>query len=506
MDVGHRIALMTAIDPDADAICYEGHWTSWGRLRQIGAQIDEILAASGLIGAGRRVGLVMRTRPGHVAAILNVMVNEQCLEPINSIQSDDGVAAEIAGLGVPIVIADDEDWARPGLVERCTELGVVGIGLSRDAATLPYLVVPGAVVAEDLIRNRPGVAVWMPTSGTTGPPKRIPIGYDDLANGFGRVAKYSGGTEKAFGEESLQKGISLIVTPLVHIAGLWAVLQFAIEGRRAALLDRFEPNAWADLVQTHRPIIAALPPAAIRMVLDAEIPPEMLNSLRALGSGTAPLPADTADEFTAKYGVPVLASYGATEFPGGLVGWTLPDKQAFPDKRGSVGRARPGVHVRVVDESSGQAVAPKEQGLIEAMTGQRVGRDTTGWVRTNDLGWLDEDGFLWVTGRADDAINRGGFKIVPTIIEDALCAHPDVRAAVAVGLPDHRLGEVPVAAVESDAPLTEADLIAWSRQHLLHYQVPVRILVVGELPRTPSLKLSRVAVKGMFIDEREEHR
>jgi long-chain acyl-CoA synthetase len=502
VQVGRRIAAIMAVDPAAGAVAYGARWTTWGQLSEAGAAINELLSAQGLGGPGLRIGLVMRNRPGHVAAILNTVVSAQCLEPINSIQSDQALAADIAALQVPVIIADEEDWARLGPIARSAFANAVCIGLPRVAAGPPYLVASDSAPAPTVGRTRPGVAIWMPTSGTTGPPKRIPIGYDDLGQGFGRVAEYSGGAAKAFGAETLQKGTALIVTPLVHIAGLWAVLQFAMEGRRAALMDRFEPVGWADLVEAYRPIIASLPPAAIRMVLDAGIPAGKLSSLRALGSGTAPLPPEVAEAFTERFGVPVLTSYGATEFPGGLVGWSLADYKAFSGKRGSVGRARPGVQIRVVDPESGEPVPPRQDGLIEAMTGQKLGRASVGWVRTNDLGRLDEDGFLWVIGRADDAVNRGGFKIVPTIIENALCSYPGVRGAIAVGLPDRRLGEVPVAAVEADPAVTEADLVAWCREHLTSYQVPTRVLVRPELPRTPSLKVSRVAVRELFAAAR----
>jgi acyl-coenzyme A synthetase/AMP-(fatty) acid ligase len=278
----------------------------------------------------------------------------------------------------------------------------------------------------------------------------------------------------------------------VHIAGLWGVLQFAVEGRRLALLDRFEPNAWADLVAEHRPAVTMLPPTALIMLLDAGVEPGKLASLRAIMCGTAPLAPEVEQRFTERFGVPVLATYGATEFPGGLVGWSLADKlEVGAAKRGSVGRARPGVEIRVIDPGGGTPVPPDTEGLIEARTPQTVARGVDGWVRTTDLGRLDSDGFLWVTGRADGAINRGGFKIMPEAVEAALVEHPAVRAAGVIGLPDPRLGQVPVAVVETSARVTAEELMTWLRERLLAYQVPVRIEIVHELPLTPSMKVSR---------------
>jgi acyl-CoA synthetase (AMP-forming)/AMP-acid ligase II len=121
-------------------------------------------------------------------------------------------------------------------------------------------------------------------------------------------------------------------------------------------------------------------------------------------------------------------------------------------------------------------------------------------VRTTDLGRLDPDGFLWIEGRADDAILRGGFKVFPGEIVDVLRAHDDVVDAGATGVPDDRLGAVPVAAVElrPGSGLTEAELLAYLRDNLAGYKVPARVRVVATLPRTPSMKVSQPALAELF--------
>jgi len=236
------------------------------------------------------------------------------------------------------------------------------------------------------------------------------------------------------------------------------------------------------------------------MVLDADLPREDLKSLRAVTSGTAPLPPETAQAFEQKYGIPVLTLYGATEFAGGVAGWTLEDHRIWAErKRGSVGRAHPGCELRVVDPDDGRVLSPGATGLLEVRTAQ-MGADAD-WVRTTDLAVLDEDGFLWIKGRVDDAIIRGGFKIAPAEVAEVLERHPSVHEASVVGLPDARLGAVPVAAVELEegAPRIDPDeLRTFAARHLAKYQVPARILIVDALPRTPSLKVSQPQVRALF--------
>ena len=250
----------------------------------------------------------------------------------------------------------------------------------------------------------------------------------------------------------------------------------------------------------HRPKAAGAPPSALRMLLDADVPKADLESLVAFRTSTAPLDPELADEFYARYGIPVLQNYGATEFAGGVAGWTLADFKAHHgQKRGSVGRLNPGVEARVVNPDTGDALAIGEQGLLELKAAQ-LG-DGKSWVRTTDLAVLDADQFLWIKGRYDNAIIRGGFKVIPDDVVKALEAHPAIREAAVVGLRDARLGETPAAAyrLRADAePPTEDELRGFLKTRLLPYQVPVRFLCLEEFPRTPSMKVSQPDLKALF--------
>lgn len=215
-------------------------------------------------------------------------------------------------------------------------------------------------------------------------------------------------------------------------------------------------------------------------------------------SGTAPLSPDDSDAFTQKYGIPVLTSYAATEFGGGVASWTLVDHQKYwRAKRGSVGRANAGTQLRVVADS-GAPLGPDEVGLLEVKPAQ-LG-PAAEWMRTTDMARIDADGFLWIVGRADQAIIRGGFKVMPDDVRLAVESHPAVTGAAVVGRLDDRLGETPVAMVElREHGSTDATgILDYLRTRLARYEIPAEVAIVEEIPRTPSGKPDLSAIRRYF--------
>jgi long-chain acyl-CoA synthetase len=191
-------------------------------------------------------------------------------------------------------------------------------------------------------------------------------------------------------------------------------------------------------------------------------------------------------------------TYGATEFCGVVSGWTTPDMGKFlASKKGSSGRALPGIQIRIVSAETGQPLPAGQSGFVEALV-PRIGPD---WVRTNDLAHMDEDGFLYLEGRADDAILRGGFKVIPEEVAEVLRGHPKVGDAALIGIPDERAGMVPAAAIEkrlgAPAP-TAQELEEFLRSKLPAYKIPVRFVIVDELPRTESMKPRREGLRALF--------
>ena len=491
----HLHAILT-LDPDAPAIEFEGEWHPWRELSRTIRGLDDLLTKADM-GRATPIGMLLRNTPSMVGAMLGAVATGRSIVTLNPHQGDAKVARDILDLRTPVVVATAEDWEREALsvaVRETTAIGIVLTGYSTD----PVRFVRGLERAGSGPHRAvlPGVAVEMLTSGTTGPPKRIRLDtatFERTIVAAGRHYRKKGGAESG---PRLATGVAIVNSPFVHMSGLFRTLLNVYEGRKFALLPRFAVHPWVELVRRHRPRAVSLVPTAIRMVLDAEIDPADLSSIEVVTSGTAKLDPEVQLAFERRFRIPVLPSYGATEFAGGVAGWTLALHREWNEtKRGSVGRPQPGREVRVVDPSSGAPVHGDATGLIEIRsTGEG------GWHRTTDLGRIDADGFLWIVGRSDDAILRGGFKIMPDEVAHALVAHPAVRDACVIGLPDPRLGQVPVAAVElHDGAAVDADtLLDFARTHLASYQVPAEIRIVPTLPRTPSLKVSRPNVRALF--------
>jgi long-chain acyl-CoA synthetase len=483
-----RLREVLALDGSATALTFRGLTFPWSFYSDAIAALESSLA--GHPGAGR-IGIVLRNRPGPLAALVATVGTGREVVTLTPHLGDAGLAQDIVDLAPDAIVAEDEDWARVAVLDAAEMAGAVALRAGSDRALAAQ---PVGWSPNPALRPPGDVAVLMMTSGTTGRPKRVELTHDRMVAAF-----RAGGLALDEQRPHLSQRADILWAPLAHISGLYFALATAMDGRSIALLERFEVGAWAELVRLHRPGYVRLPPTALRMVLEADVPDEAFASVRAVGSGTAALLPELAEAFEDRYGVPVLTNYGATEFAGAIAGWTLKDKSQWDRrKRGSVGRARSGVELRVVDGETGAALPLGTVGLLEARGSQLPGDGA--WQRTTDLAAIDADGFLFIHGRADEAINRGGFTIPPRLIEEALLAHPAVDEASAVGLPDPRLGEVPAVAVTLISPVTEQELMEYLTGRLTSYQRPVAIRVVQQLPRTPSLKVSRALVREHYFN------
>jgi long-chain acyl-CoA synthetase len=475
-------------DPARQAIEHNAEWVCWGQLKRWADQVTALLEASA-VPREAPVVLVSHNRPIAAAAMLALLAEGRSVRMVYAFQAPAALARDLERLDAALVVASSDVFVAP-VLETLRTRGAAAIALADNAAAVSGLErYSGTGWGE----TPAAPEVQILTSGTTGPPKRFGMTHDTIARHFVRANK------NYRASDDLSRAAPMFsYYPLGNVSGIYGLVPPLLRGHRIVWVERFTVEAWRDYLRRHRPAHASLPPAGFQMVLDADVPQAELSCLRSLASGAAPLPLQVHRAFEDKYSVPILISYGATEFGGPVSSMTLElHAQWGKAKLGSAGRALPGAQLRVVDPDTGQLLAAGEEGLLEVVS-PRIGPD---WIRTSDLAVLDADGFLFHRGRADGAILRGGFKVLPETVERALLLHPAVSSVAVVGLPDARLGQVPVVAIQpkQDAPWPSTrELEQHLREHTPATHIPVAWQLVDELPRTASLKVDYAAVRQLF--------
>lgn len=495
MDYIEKIRAVMALDPDQWALDYEGQKTSWGQAKILTGKVEQALQESGAA-EHHVIGLVAHNKPAFIAALLSLVINNRPICIINPHQPLEKLSDHLSELGLRAVIFDETDFSASmgaSLLENSTAL----VKFNGDEFVTEHPKAP----SDKAYRTLPGTeAMELQTSGTTGRPKRIKISRRLIASALADGVR----SQDPKAGLTLKRSPTFLYMPLAHAGGMFATLFAFFEGRPIVVFDKFSIARFSEAVQEHKPRFLSFPPAMIRMVLDSDLTADNLASLIAIRSGTAPLDPATQIEFEERFGVPVLINYGATEFIGAVAGWTLTEHQEFAiEKRGSVGRARRGALLRVVDRETRQPVAANETGILE-INGVNLGLADS-WLHTSDLARIDQDGFLYIEGRADDAIIRGGFKVMAEDVMNVLRRHECVDDAIVLGFDDVRLGQIPIAAVQLKSGLRVVhrdELEQHCRKSLTAYQVPAEIYLVDELPRTISLKIDRATARNMITDLR----
>jgi long-chain acyl-CoA synthetase len=431
-----------------------------GLLAEIGLTTGQVVAAmlpndattiAALFGAWRAGGVYTPLNPR--AADAEIVAQLATFQPV-AIITTPSLAPRFSGFHLPVITGDALTWAGAASAER-----------------------PGDTRSYD-----DDVALLQFTSGTTGPPKPVPLRHSTVLDLIDRLLEKLRGAKPVGGEPNRAPMPNLVPLSLSLWAGIYQVLFAFRAGSGVVLMDKFSAQDFAALVERHQLRSTVLPPAALTMVLHDDSVTN-LAPLKIVRSITAPLSPVHAARFRDKFGVIVLNSYGQTELGGEVVGWSAADAREWGEaKLGSVGRPLPGIDVTIADDEVLVRTPTTAARKIDPAFLDRLTDD--GWFHTGDLGWFDDDGFLWLDGRVSDMINRGGLKVFPGTVEDVLLAADGVREAAVVGVPDERLGEVPWAFVApTDGELSEDGLIAWCRERLTPYRVPVRVVFVEQLPR-----------------------
>ncbi|MCU1671433.1 MAG: AMP-binding enzyme family protein [Blastococcus sp.] len=335
------------------------------------------------------------------------------------------------------------------------------------------------------------------TSGTTGFPKGTILRHRGVINNARFVAE-DGGLPDG--------GVWVNAMPIFHLgSNVTAAMGTLSRGGTHILMRRFDAGVMLDLFESQRGNVSLVVPTMIIDLLDnPSLPGRHLGALTTLFSGATMVPVSLVERTRRALHCDFTILYGQTEASGNLTRTFRDDTPA--DQSETVGRPLPGVELAIADVDTGKVKAVGETGEIRARgyqvmegyfdaPGQTAAAlDAEGWLRTGDLGNLDERGYLRVVGRTKEVIIRGGMKVYPREIENLLFTHEAVRQASVVGVPDPRLGEVVAAIVipEPDAPSSVVETLrAFCRENLAAYKTPVHWYVVDEYPVTPTNKVRK---------------
>jgi acyl-CoA synthetase (AMP-forming)/AMP-acid ligase II len=496
-------AILTQLSRGADASTAisapEAKPLSWRGLRDLAARTIDAVNAMG-IGRGDRVAILLRNGPemgtafacmaaGVATAPLNPGYREDELDFYlgdlrpKALVVEAGVdspARKVAAkLSIPIVELHPQPGEGAGSFRLEGPLALRGRAQS-----------PGAGEGDD-------VALLLHTSGTTARPKLVPLTQSNLTASAGNIA-----STLALSPAD----ICLQIMPLFHIHGLVAgVLSSLSAGAQVCITPGFNALRFFHWLEEIHPTWTTGVPTMHRAVLGrADRNKEILarRRLRLIRSSSASLRPRLMAELEAAFQAPVIEAYGMTEASHQMASNPLPPR---PRKAGSVGIAA-GPEIGIIDDK-GTLLPQGASGEI-VVRGANVTRGyldnpeanarafVNGWFRTGDQGSLDEDGYLRISGRLKEMINRGGEKVSPLEVDVVLMEHPSVQLALTFGMPHEKLGEEVAAAVvlKEGKTATERELRDFAEKHLVHYKVPHKIVFVSELPRGPTGKLQRIGL------------
>ena len=473
MNVGHLTDPALDAVPDRTALVVGDGATTYRELESLIRRAASVLVAAG-VGPGDTVALVDLAGPLAVATILAAARLGAATAQMNAYLTPGELHQLAETVGARVGVAGD------AFADR--------LGAAVDGPVLGWTDVAGAEeYGGPSVGARDDTALVLFTSGTTGLPKPVSISHGVVAD---RLAFWTRPIDP-----DAEQAVDMMSAPIFHIGGTLGLFVSLHQGKQLVLLPRFDAGEWLALIERHRVSQTFVVPAMLVRILDhPRFADTDLGSLRSLSYGAAPASADLVRRAMAALpGVDFANTFGQTETLGAYASLT-PDDHRRGDRFGSVGRPLAGVELRIVDPS-GTEVHPGEPGEFWVRANQNT---TAEWLATGDTGWQDDEGYLFLTGRLSDVINRGGEKLGPIEVEEALRTHPAVRDAGVVGVPDPVLGERVGAVVVVDGPVTAAELTAHCASRLATFKIPEYVGFADELPVTVLGKLDRRSLVGLL--------
>lgn len=499
--IGELIALRASEHPDRPAISAPGRIAlDSAGLRDVAARTVATLREHG-VGPTDRVALALPNGPEAAVAFLGVASGAICA-PLNPSYKENEFAFSFEDLGVAAVLLEEDAIPAAAAAARRLDLPILSLRAQEDDPAGAFELRTGgragriaAPSSGDRTSDPADVALVLHTSGTTARPKIVPLTQRNLCASAANIAG-----SLALGPAD----VCLNVMPLFHIHGFMAALMASLTAGGSvvctpgfhtadfgAWLRRLGPTWYTAVPTIHQAVLRA---AATTSAEGSR------STLRLVRSSSAALPVRILRELEALFEVPVVEAYGMTEASHQMASNPI---AAGAQKPGSVGPAA-GPEIAVLDES-GRLLEPGVVGEI-AIRGETVTRGyernpdanasafVDGWFRTGDQGYIDADGYVFLTGRLKELINRGGEKIAPREVEEALLHHPAIAQAVAFAAPHSGLGEEVAAAIvlREGTSATADEIRRAAGDHLADFKVPRRIAIVPEIPKGATGKVQRL--------------
>ena len=454
------------------------------------------------VGRGDRLALLLGNVPEFVEALHGAWRLGAVVAPLNVMLTPDEVGFILEDADAKLVVAQPEHadavLAVRARVDGLEHVVVTGRGPVPDGAERFEDVLATALGPPGSERAPDDLALLAYTAGTTGRPKGAMLTHGNLLANLDQIAEVPALAEA-------ESDVVLLALPMFHIYALNVVLGVTLrEGATAVLVERFDPVSTLELVERHRvTVLFGAPPMFQAWLAAAEQRDFDLSSVRLAVSGAAPLPGEVLRVFAERFGVTIWEGYGLTETAPAVTTNAL----GAEAKANSIGLPLPGLEIRLVDEE-GEEVEDGDPGEIVVRgpnvfsgywkrEGETDAAFREGWLRTGDVAYRDDDGYLFIVDRKKDLIIVSGFNVYPAEVEQALALHPKVAEAAVIGVPDERTGEAVKALVvpRPGEDLTEDEVLEHCRVRLARFKWPRSVEVVGSLPRHVTGKVLRRALR-----------
>ncbi|RZL23113.1 MAG: long-chain fatty acid--CoA ligase [Rhodococcus sp. (in: high G+C Gram-positive bacteria)] len=491
MSIMMLLTMAVELDPERVAVTSGDEHLTYGELLERSLAVGDLLRHDG----AEHLALLDLNTAAFPVALFGAAAAGIPLAPLNYRLADERLTEAVGRLN-PVALFQSKD------VGSVVDLGNGDVARSTgDLLTAARRT--GSEIEPDLVDSE-SPAVLLFTSGTTGTPKIAVLRHRHL---FSYVT-----STVEFGHAGAEEAI-MVSVPNYHIAGISSVLGSIFGGRRIVQLPSFTPESWVATARKESVTHAMVVPTMLGRILDVlQSAGETLPALRHLSYGGGRMPVEVVEravrmlphvDFVNAYGLTETSSTVTILDPDDHRNALASDDPDIRGRLGSVGRPVPSIELEIRSED-GNVVAAGEIGEVyvrgEQVSGEYTSHsvvDDEGWYATRDQGHLDSDGFLYLRGRADDIIVRGGENISPEEVEDVLTRHPRVQAAAVVGVPDVEWGERVEAVIVLDGEITELvpELTKWVRERLRSTRVPAAFHVRNELPFNETGKMLRRSLR-----------